>query len=71
MQPIVAYLKDQVLPDDKKEVYKLRKRSIHFIFLGDILYKRGFSSSLLQCVRGEEATYILHEIHKSVCGNHK
>ncbi|XP_022877052.1 uncharacterized protein LOC111395302 [Olea europaea var. sylvestris] len=59
-----------VLPTDKNEAYKLRKRSAHFLFIDDILYKRSFSSPLLRCVRGEGATYILREVHESVCGNH-
>ncbi|XP_022856950.1 uncharacterized protein LOC111378017 [Olea europaea var. sylvestris] len=70
MQPIVAYLKDQVLPTDKHKAYKLRKRSAHFLFIDDVLYKRSSSSPLLRCVGGEEATYILREVHKGVCGNH-
>ncbi|XP_022846411.1 uncharacterized protein LOC111369165 [Olea europaea var. sylvestris] len=70
MQPIVAYLKNQVLPANKQEAYKLRRRSTHFLFIDDILYKRSFSSPLLRCVGGEEATYSLREIHEGVCGNH-
>ncbi|XP_022888989.1 uncharacterized protein LOC111404409 [Olea europaea var. sylvestris] len=50
MQPIVAYLKDQILPTDKLEAYKLRRRSTHFLFVDDVLYKRSFSSPLLRCV---------------------
>lgn len=43
IQSILTYLKDQALPDDKKEAYKLKRRPVHFIFLDDILYKRYFS----------------------------
>ncbi|XP_022891957.1 uncharacterized protein LOC111406817 [Olea europaea var. sylvestris] len=32
--------------------------------------QRSFSSPLLRCVRGEEANYILREVHEGVCGNH-
>ncbi|XP_022874149.1 uncharacterized protein LOC111392970 [Olea europaea var. sylvestris] len=70
MQPIVAYLKDQVLPSDKHEAYKLRRRSAHFLFIDDVLYKKSFSSPLLRCVGEEEATYILREVHEGVCGNY-
>ncbi|XP_022877018.1 uncharacterized protein LOC111395264 [Olea europaea var. sylvestris] len=64
MQPIIAYLKDQVLPTNKDEAYKLRRRSAHFLFIDDVLYKMRFSSPLLRCVRGDEATYILRKIHE-------
>ncbi|XP_022864755.1 uncharacterized protein LOC111384672 [Olea europaea var. sylvestris] len=70
MQPIITYLKDQVLPANKDEAYKLRRRSAHFLFIDDVLYKKSFSSQLLQCVGGEETTYILRGIQEGVCGNH-
>lgn len=43
MQLIIAYLKVQVLPDNKEQAYELRMRYAHFGFLGDVFYKRGFS----------------------------
>ncbi|XP_022848768.1 uncharacterized protein LOC111371087 [Olea europaea var. sylvestris] len=64
MQPIIAYLKDQVLPTDKDEAYKLRRRSTHFLFIDDVLYKRSFSFSLLRCTREDKTIYILREIHE-------
>ncbi|XP_022886895.1 uncharacterized protein LOC111402791 [Olea europaea var. sylvestris] len=59
-----------VLPINKDEAYKLRRRLAHFLFIDDVLYKRSFSSPLLRCVGGDEATYILRKIHEGVCGNH-
>lgn len=47
IQPIISFLKDQVLSDNKKEAYKLRKMLARFVFLDSILYKSGFSSPLL------------------------
>lgn len=44
--------------------------SAHFVLLDDLLYERDFSFPLLQYIRGEEATYILYEIHKDVCVNY-
>ncbi|XP_022880896.1 uncharacterized protein LOC111398193 [Olea europaea var. sylvestris] len=38
MQPIVAYLKHQVLPTNRHEAYKLKRRSAHFLFIDDVLY---------------------------------
>ncbi|XP_022841861.1 uncharacterized protein LOC111365536 [Olea europaea var. sylvestris] len=70
MQPIIAYLKDQSLPASKSEARKLRRRAAHFILQENTLFKRGFASTLLRCVGGEEATYILREIYEGICGNH-
>lgn len=70
IRPLISYLKDQILPENKEEAYKLRRRSAYFILVYNTLYKQGFSSPLLLCIGGEEANYILREIHESVCGNH-
>ncbi|XP_022862336.1 uncharacterized protein LOC111382551 [Olea europaea var. sylvestris] len=70
MQPIIAYLKEQTLPASRSEARKLRRRAAHFVLQERTLYKRGFASPLLRCVGGEEATYVLREIHEGICGNH-
>ena len=41
--PIVSYLKDGLLPEDKEVARKLRMRATRFFLMGDVLYKRGFS----------------------------
>ncbi|XP_022859516.1 uncharacterized protein LOC111380239 [Olea europaea var. sylvestris] len=66
MQPIIAYLKEQTLLASRGEARKLRRRAAHFVLQEDTLYKRGFASPLLRCVGGEEATYILREIHEGI-----
>lgn len=48
----------------------MKKRAAHFVLKEDVLYKRGFASPLLRCVGGEEAAYILREIHEEICENH-
>lgn len=61
IQTIITYLKDQVLPDSKKDAQKTRRR---------VLYKRGFSSPLLRCTENGKANYSLREIHEEVYINH-
>nr|XP_023928485.1 uncharacterized protein LOC112039814 [Quercus suber] len=70
MTPIVSFLQDGHLPQNKEEARKIRKRAAKFIILNDALYKRGFSMPYLRCVDEKEATYILKEIHEGVCGDH-
>ena len=41
--PIVFYLKDGLLPEDKEEARKLRVRVTRFVLMDEVLYKRGFS----------------------------
>ena len=43
MTPIISYLKDGRLPEEKDEARKLRVRSARYVLMDDVLYKRGFS----------------------------
>ena len=43
MTPIISYLKDGRLPEEKDEAWKLRVRSARYVLMDDVLYKRGFS----------------------------
>ena len=43
MTPIVVYLKDGRLPEDKDEARKLRIKVAKYVLIDEVLYKRGFS----------------------------
>ena len=43
MTPIISYLKDGRLPEEKDEARKLRVRSARYVLMNEVLYKRGFS----------------------------
>ena len=70
MDPIWDYLVDGTLPSDPKEGSKLRARLASFTIHRGTLYKRGFSTPILKCVRKEDGNFILREVHKGICGNH-
>ena len=70
MTPIVQYLKDSQLPEDKNKAKLLWLKVARYILYDGQLYKRGFSTLLMKCVDLEERNYILREIHKGVCDNH-
>ena len=57
--PIVSYLKNRALPDDKAEAQKLQHFATIYILLGDLLYKKSYSKlysdSYLRCLCPEEA----------------
>ena len=70
MTPIVIYLRDERLPEDKDEFRKLRIRAVKYVLINKVLYKRGFSQPYLRCLAPDESNYVLREIHEGVCGNH-
>jgi len=43
MTPIIAYLRDGRLPEEKDEVRKLRIISTKYVLIDEVLYKRDFS----------------------------
>ena len=70
MTTIVSYLKDGTLLEEKDEARKLRVKSARYVFMDEVLYKRGFSQPYLRCLAPEEANYVLKEVHEEACGNH-
>ncbi|KAL5574095.1 hypothetical protein UlMin_023692 [Ulmus minor] len=70
MDPIMAYLRDGTLPQDKFEARRLRYRSARYYLDKDKLRKRSFSSPSLTCLNEDQAKYALQEVPEGVCGNH-
>ncbi|KAL5555727.1 hypothetical protein UlMin_037963 [Ulmus minor] len=70
MDPIIAYLRDGTLPQDKFEARRLRYRSARYFLDKDKLRKRSFSSPSLTCLNEDQAKYVLQEVYEGVCGNH-
>ena len=70
MTPIIPHLKDGRLPEEKEEARKLRVISARYVFMDEVLYKRGFSQPYLRCLTPNEVNYVLREVHEGACGNH-
>ena len=70
MDPIIAYLKNGELPDNKTEARILRLKAARYVIYDNKLYMRGYSMSLLKYVTRFEENYIIREIHEGICGNH-
>ncbi|XP_042387010.1 uncharacterized protein LOC121978780 [Zingiber officinale] len=58
---IAEFLRSGATPSDREEAHLLRKRAGRFVLIGDQLYKKAFSRSLLKCVGSEDVDYILQE----------
>ncbi|GJS50157.1 reverse transcriptase domain-containing protein [Tanacetum coccineum] len=70
MTPITEYLKDGVLPNDKKEANKLRIKARQYELMDGILYRRSFLRPWLRCVGPLQADYVIREIHEGSCSMH-
>ncbi|XP_058180145.1 uncharacterized protein LOC131298686 [Rhododendron vialii] len=71
MDPIIAYLKAQTLPPNKKEAHKVRCQAANY-YLGthDVLYRRTFTGPDLGVVHEDQVPSVLEELHAGSCGAH-
>lgn len=70
MDPIIAFKKENNLPEDKNIQKRIKRTAAHFCIINEELYRKSFSSPFLKCVGPADAKYILREIHLGICGNH-
>ena len=59
MTPIIHYLKEGQLPEDRNEARKVQINAAHFVLINNALYRRGYSLPYLRCVNKEEVNYVL------------
>ena len=71
MDPMVLFLKEDILPEEKSEADKVQ-RKVHRFWLSkdQKLYKRSFSSPYLLCIHPEASELLLKELHEGICGSH-
>lgn len=71
MDPIIKFLRDDVLPEERVEADKIRRKATRFCLSeDDKLYKRSYSGPYLLCLAPEAAESMLEELHEGICGSH-
>ena len=71
MDPIVLFLKEDILPEGKSETDKVRRKAPRFWLSEDQkLYKRSFFRPYLLCVHPKASELLLEELHERICGSH-
>ena len=71
IDPIVMFLKDDILPEEKSEAEKIRRNATRFWLSEDHkLYKRSYSGPYLLCIHPEASEPLLEELHEGICGSH-
>ena len=72
MDPIVNFLKDDILPEEKLEAEKIWRNAPQFWLSEDHkLYKRSYSGPYLLCVHPEASESLLEELHEGIYRSHK
>ncbi|XP_058189300.1 uncharacterized protein LOC131306887 [Rhododendron vialii] len=69
--PIVDYITNGRLPDDKVKARQLKIRAAKYLMMGDVLYRRSFSLPYLRCLTTTESERAMEEVHQGVCGDHQ
>ena len=46
----------------------LAKKAARYVLIIDDLYKRGFTTPLLECLGKEQSEYVMNELHNDICG---
>ena len=71
MDPIVSFLKDDTLLEEKSEAEKIRRRAPRFWLTEDHkLYKHSYFGPYLLCIHPEASELLLEELHEVICGSH-
>ena len=71
MDPIVLFLKENILLEEKLEADKVRRKASWFwLFEDQKLYKRSFYRLYLLCIHPEASELLLKELHERICESH-
>ncbi|XP_076930632.1 uncharacterized protein LOC143595532 [Bidens hawaiensis] len=70
MTPILRYLQEGTVPEDKQEARRLRIRALQYEIIDGFLYRRSYLGPSLKCIDYEEAEYVIREFHEGICGMH-
>ena len=71
IDPLVRFLKDDILLEEKSEAEKIRRKALRFWLSKDHkLYKRFYSRPYLLCIHPEASELLLEELHEGICGSH-
>ncbi|XP_058192262.1 uncharacterized protein LOC131309677 [Rhododendron vialii] len=69
MDEIIAFLKNDTLPADKKEAYRIRNKAAYYwLSESGQLYRKSISGPYLLVVHPTQVQEILAELHSSSCG---
>ncbi|XP_071712877.1 uncharacterized protein [Rutidosis leptorrhynchoides] len=70
MEPILQYIRGDVLPTDKHEARLVRGQAPMYIIQNDILYRKSYCGPMMRCVGPIEVEIIVEELYSGSCALH-
>ena len=71
MDPIVLFLREDILPEDKSKADKVWRKALRFwLFENQKLYKCSFLGPYLLCIHSEASEILFEESHEKICGSY-
>nr|GEW04074.1 hypothetical protein [Tanacetum cinerariifolium] len=70
MTLIYNYLMEKILLVEKEKARVVRRKSERYVVINEVLYKKYYLGTWLQCVGPLQANYVLREIHEGSCTMH-
>ena len=70
MDPIMLFLIEDILLEEKSESKKVQRKTQFWLFEDQKLYKRSFVGPYLLCIYLEASELLLEELHEGICGSH-
>ena len=71
MDPMVLFLNMDILPEEKSEVDKIRRKALRFWLSKDQkLYKCSFFWAMPTMHMHEASELLIEELHEGICGSH-
>ena len=71
MDPIIKFLKDDTLPEEKSEAEKIRRNALRFWLSEDHkLYKCSYSGPYFLRIHPKASELLLEELHEGICGSY-
>ena len=70
MDPIMLFLIEDILLEEKSESEKVQRKTHFWLFEDQKLYKRSFVGPYLLCIYPEASELLLEELHEGICGSH-
>ena len=71
MDSIIQFLKEDILPEEKVEADKVRRKATSYWLSEDHrLHKRSFLGPYLLCVHPDQTESLLEDMHEGICGSH-